>query len=109
MGRPGRVFPCFSPRKLVVVGTGLTLLAFVGFSQMNGNINIYYFLWFLYTFGYILSGPIPHQIVISQWFRRNRGSAMGIVYVGVGLVGALTTKHQSPPLPRSSASAPRYW
>lgn len=80
--------PRFSPRKLIVIGTGLTLLAFVGFSQMTGNINVYYFLWFLYTFGYILSGPIPHQIVVSQWFRRNRGSAMGIVYVGVGLVGA---------------------
>lgn len=90
--------PRFSPRKLIVIGTGLTLLAFVGFSQMTGNINVYYFLWFLYTFGYILSGPIPHQIVVSQWFRRNRGSAMGIVYVGVGLVGALTSKHLVPPL-----------
>jgi hypothetical protein len=25
---------------------------------------------------------------VSHWFRRNRGMAMGIVYVGVGLVGA---------------------
>jgi MFS family permease len=80
--------PRFSPRKLLVAGTALTLLAFVGFSQMTGNITVYYFLWFLYTFGYILSGPIPHQIMVSHWFRRNRGSAMGIVYVGVGLVGA---------------------
>ena len=72
-----------------MAGTGPdTRLAFVGFSQMNGNINVYYFLWFLYTFGYILSGPIPHQIIVSHWFRRNRGSAMGLVYVGVGLVGA---------------------
>ena len=80
--------PRFSPRKLLVAGTALTLVAFVGFSQMTGNITVYYFLWFLYTFGYILSGPIPHQIMVSHWYRRNRGSAMGIVYVGVGLVGA---------------------
>ncbi|HEY4088476.1 MAG TPA: MFS transporter [Bryobacteraceae bacterium] len=82
------IVPRFSPRKLIVAGTALTLAAFVGFSQMTGNIDVYYFLWFLYTFGYILSGPIPHQIMVSHWFKRNRGSAMGIVYVGVALVGA---------------------
>jgi len=80
--------PRFSPRKLIVAGTALTLAAFVGFSRMTGDINVYYFLWFLYTFGYILSGPIPHQIMVSHWFKRNRGSAMGIVYEGVALVGA---------------------
>jgi len=80
--------PRFSPRKLIDAGTALTLAAFVGFSRMTGDINVYYFLWFLYTFGYILSGPIPHQIMVSHWFKRNRGSAMGIVYVGVALVGA---------------------
>lgn len=80
--------PRFSPRKLIVAGTFLTLAAFVGFSRMSGDINVYYLLWFIYTFGYIISGPIPHQIIISQWFKKNRGMAMGIVYVGVGLVGA---------------------
>jgi MFS family permease len=80
--------PRFSPRKLIIAGTGFTFLAFFGLSHMTGSISAYYFYWFLYTFGYILSGPIPHQIIISQWYRRNRGMAMGIVYVGVGLVGA---------------------
>ena len=50
---------------------------------------IYYLLWVVYTVGYILSGPIPHQIIVSNWYRLNRGKAMGIVYVGVGLIGAL--------------------
>jgi MFS family permease len=85
------LIPRFSPRKLIVAGTGLTFLAFVGFSQMTGSLPLYYFLWFVYTFGYIISGPIPHQIIISQWFRKKRGTAMGIVYVGVGLVSALGT------------------
>jgi MFS family permease len=80
--------PRFSPRKLIILGTFLTFLAFFGFSRMTGSISTYYFLWFVYTFGYILSGPIPHQIIISHWYKRNRGMAMGIVYVGVGLVGA---------------------
>ena len=84
--------PRFSQRKLIVFGTALTLVSFLGFSHMTGSIAVYYFLWFVYTFGYIVSGPIPHQIIVSHWYRRNRGMAMGIVYVGVGLVGGLGPK-----------------
>ncbi len=79
----------FSPRKLLLIGTGLTFLALFGFGRMSGALPLYYFLWVIYTTGYILSGPIPHQIIVSNWFRQNRGKAMGIVYVGVGLFGAL--------------------
>jgi len=81
------VVPRFSPRKLILVGTALTCLAFVGYGTMRGALWVYYALWFLYTVGYILSGPIPHQLVVSHWFRRNRGKAMGVLYVGVGLIG----------------------
>jgi MFS family permease len=83
------LIPRFSPRKLIVAGTGLTALAFFGFSAMSGSLLTYFALYFLYTVGYIFSGPIPHQILVSQWFQKKRGRAMGIVYVGVGLFGAL--------------------
>jgi MFS family permease len=79
----------FSPRKLIVVGTGLTGLALFSFGAMGGNLWVYWGIWFIYMAGYIFSGPIPHQIIVSQWFRKLRGTAMGIVYVGVGLVGFL--------------------
>ena len=78
----------FSPRKLILIGTALTFVALTGFGKMNGALALYYFLWVIYTVGYILSGPIPHQIIVSNWFKKNRGKAMGIVYVGVGLIGA---------------------
>jgi len=86
------IIPRFSPRKLIVVGTGLTCLAFVGFSKMGDNLPWYYFLWFLYTVGYLLSGPIAHQIIMSQWFRKKRGMAMGFLYGGFGVVAALGVK-----------------
>lgn len=78
----------FPPRLLILGGTALTCLAFLGFSRMTGDIRFYYGFWFLYTVGYIFSGPIPHQIIVSQWFRKRRGFAMGIVYCGVGLFGS---------------------
>ncbi len=83
----------FSPRKLILAGTGLTCIAFLLFGNMGPgrgtSIWVYWGIWGVYTVGYILSGPIPHQIIISQWFRKNRGKAMGVLYVGVGLVGFL--------------------
>jgi MFS family permease len=86
------IIPRFSPRKLIIAGTGLTFLAFLGFSQMGSSLPWYYFLWFVYTVGYILSGPIPHQIIMSHWFRKKRGMAMGFLYGGFGLVAALSVK-----------------
>ena len=81
----------FSPRKLIIIGTGLTFVALTGFGLMGSSLPVYYLLWVVYTIGYIVSGPIPHQIVVSNWFRANRGKAMGMVYVGVGIIGALAS------------------
>lgn len=83
------LIPHFSPKRLIIAGTGLTAVSFFGFSMMKGSLPVYYLLYFIYTVGYIFSGPIPHQILVSYWFRRKRGSAMGFVYVGVGLFGGL--------------------
>lgn len=83
------IIPRFSPRKLIVVGTGLTAISFFGFGSMKGALGVYFVLYFIYTVGYIISGPIPHQILVSYWFHKKRGRAMAIVYVGVGLLGGL--------------------
>jgi MFS family permease len=83
------LIPHFSPRKLIIAGTGLTALAFFGFGLMKGSLAFYFVLYFIYTIGYLFSGPIPHQMLVSYWFQRKRGRAMGIVYVGVGLFGGL--------------------
>ncbi|MBV8865996.1 MAG: MFS transporter [Acidobacteriaceae bacterium] len=83
------LIPRLSPRKLLIAGTGLTALAFLGFGSMKGGLLTYFALYFIYTVGYICSGPIPHQLLVSYWFQKKRGRAMGIVYVGVGLVGGL--------------------
>ncbi|MGH9608713.1 MAG: MFS transporter [Bryobacteraceae bacterium] len=83
------IIPRFSARKLIVAGTGFTALAFFGFAEMRGALLFYFALYFLYTVGYLFSGPIPHQMLVSYWYQKKRGRAMGIVYVGVGLLGGL--------------------
>jgi MFS family permease len=83
------LIPRFSPRRLIIAGTGLTALTFFGLARMQGALLVYFVLYFLYTAGYLFSGPIPHQILVSYWFQKKRGFAMGIVYVGVGLFGGI--------------------
>ena len=81
--------PRFSPRKLIVVGTGLNCMAFFCWGLMGSNIRVYWGIWVVWAVGYLLSGPVPHQIIVANWFRKNRGKAMGVLYVGVGLIGFL--------------------
>jgi MFS family permease len=88
----------YSPRKLIVLGTFFTGLAFAGFGMMKGSLEFYYLCWFVYVIGYIFSGPIPHQVIISQWFRKHRGKAMAATYLGVGLFGGISSKFVAKPL-----------
>jgi Major Facilitator Superfamily len=86
------IVPRWSPRWLIVVGTGLTFLAFQWFARMNGSRVEYFAAWCVWMLGYFLSGPIAHQIIISNWYDRRRGQAMGIAYVGGALLGAMGNK-----------------
>jgi MFS family permease len=53
----------------------------------------YEVLCLLEVLGYALAGPIANQVLIAQWFRDQRGRAMGYAYLGLGLGGVV-----SPPL-----------
>ncbi len=88
----------FSPRWMILIGTGLICLCYVAFGAVAHSLPVYYAIWFFFVAGYIFSGPIPHQVIISQWFRKKRGTAMGIAYVGVGVFGALVVPYVAKPL-----------
>jgi MFS family permease len=90
------LIPRFSPRKLIMAGTALTAIAFFLFANMGPSIWLYWGIWVIYAVGYFLSGPIPHQIIISNWFRKKRGRAMGVLYVGVGIMGAMCARLVKP-------------
>ena len=50
----------------------------------------YYLLCITEVVGYVLTGPIPNQVLISSWFQAKRGRAMGGAYLGLGLGGAIS-------------------
>jgi sugar phosphate permease len=78
----------YGPRRLMMLGAALMGIAFIGLSHSSS-------LWMFYTFyifnalGYVFGGPLPCQVLISKWFTKNRGKAMGIAYLGIGVGGAL--------------------
>ncbi len=66
---------------LWLVGVPLILMGFMT------RLWHYYLLCIAEVAGYVLTGPIPNQVLISNWFRVKRGRAMGYAYLGLGLGG----------------------
>ena len=88
----------FQPRQMLLIGSTCTALAFLGFGTMGPSLLIYKALWVLYMVGYIFSGPIAHQVLTANWFKNQRGKAMAVVYLGVGVFGGISSKYIAQPL-----------
>jgi sugar phosphate permease len=78
----------FGPRRILISGLLFAGIAFIGYGWMHA-LWVYYLFYFLQTAGYVVAGPIPNQVLISNWFHRLRGRAMGMAYVGIGIGGAV--------------------
>ncbi|MEO7651987.1 MAG: MFS transporter, partial [Bryobacteraceae bacterium] len=88
----------FSPRKLILFGAVMLCIALAGFGSGSGSLVLYYLTWCALMTGYVYSGPIPHQVLLTQWFRKKRGLVMGLAYLGLGLGGAISQKFVALPL-----------
>jgi MFS family permease len=81
------IIPRFSPRWLIIAGTGLIFVAFQMFARMGDSTVLYYAAWCVWMLGYFLAGPVVHQVILSNWFKKRRGRAMGLAYVGGAALG----------------------
>jgi len=84
----GRMVDRFGPRRLMLGGIVMAGLALVGLSYATTMAAFYVFYAFN-ALGYVCGGPLPNQVLLSRWFDRGRGKAMGIAYLGIGVGGAL--------------------
>ena len=78
----------FGTRQVLLAGLVAAGIGFFGFSAMH-SLAAYYIFYFMQTVGYVSGGPVPNQVLISHWFNRMRGRAMGLAYVGIGVGGAV--------------------
>jgi MFS family permease len=77
------------PRQVIRVGIWCVGLPLILMGSMT-RLWHYYALCIAEVFGYVLTGPIPNQVLIANWFQSKRGRAMGTAYLGLGLGGALS-------------------
>ena len=84
----GWVVDRFGPRRLMLTGILMAGGALIGLSSMSA-LWMFYLFYLLNALGYVCGGPLPNQVLLSRWFDKARGKAMGFAYVGIG-VGAAT-------------------
>jgi MFS family permease len=78
----------FGPRRLLMAGILMAGIALVGLGHVFTLAGFYFFYMFN-ALGYVCGGPLPAQVLVSRWFDKARGKAMGIAYLGIGFGGAV--------------------
>ena len=87
----GWIVDRFGPRRLMMAGIVMAGGALIGLGASTAVWTFYVF-YFFNALGYVCGGPLPNQVLLSQWFDRARGKAMGIAYLGIGIGGALVPR-----------------
>ncbi len=81
----GRLVDRFGAHKVIVPSTVIFGLALISFKYFSTS------LWHLYAFSILLgfvgvgTAPVPYGIVVSRWFDKRRGLALGLMMVGTFL------------------------
>src|SRR6188474_1816382 len=85
----GWVVDKFGPRRLMISGIVMAGGALIGLSVMSGALWMFYLFYLFNALGYVCGGPLPNQVLLSRWFDKARGKAMGFAYLGIGIGGAI--------------------
>src|SRR5436305_3635055 len=87
----GWVVDRFGPRRLMMAGIVMAGGALVGLAHMSA-LWMFYLFYVFNAIGYVCGGPLPNQVLLSRWFDRARGKAMGFAYLGIGIGGYLVLR-----------------
>jgi len=84
----GWIVDRFGPRRVMLVGILMAGLALIGLGSVS-SLGWFYFFYLFNALGYVCGGPLPNQVLLSRWFDKSRGKAMGFAYLGIGVGGAI--------------------
>src|SRR6201991_1629678 len=84
----GWIIDRFGPRRLMLAGIIMAGVALIGLGNMN-TLWMFYLFYMFNALGYVCAGPLPNQVLLTRWFDKSRGKAMGFAYLGIGIGGFL--------------------
>ena len=70
----------------MISGIMMAGVALIGLAHMT-SLAIFFAFYLFNAIGYVFGGPLPNQVLLSRWFDKSRGRAMGFAYLGIGLGG----------------------
>ncbi len=82
----GRLVDRYGASKTIATGALVSGLGFVLLNHMQGIWTLYVG-WAMVGIGASATGNISNSTVVSNWFKKRRGTAMGIMSMGVGAGG----------------------
>ena len=83
----GWIIDRFGPGRVMMAGILMAGGALVGLGWVS-TLGTFYLFYFFNALGYVCGGPLPNQVLLSRWFDKSRGKAMGFAYLGIGIGGA---------------------
>ena len=84
----GWIVDRFGPRRLMLAGILMAGVALIGLGNLSA-LWMFYFFYLFNALGYVCAGPLPNQVLLTRWFDKSRGKAMGFAYLGIGIGGAV--------------------
>jgi len=79
----GRVVDRYGAKRVIVTGAIIVGLGFVFLTQMN-HLWHFYVGYAIIGMGLSAMGQVPATTIVSNWFQKKRGLAIGIMATGVG-------------------------
>ena len=74
----------YGARKVILVATAMLGVILLSNKPLSGTLRHFYFFYALLGLLIHGTGPIPYGHVVSHWFDRNRGLALGMMMIGIG-------------------------
>ena len=85
----GKLIDSYGVRRIIPIGALMGGIGFVVLSLARDP-GHFYIGWAAIGFGISGSGVIPGTAVVSNWFKKRRGMALGIMGVGFGAAGLMS-------------------
>jgi MFS family permease len=77
----------YGARRVILTGTGIFGSLLLANRLFSGSIAQFYCFYVLLGFSVGGVGPTPYGSLVSRWFDRLRGLALGLTMFGIGRIG----------------------